>query len=199
MRYVNQLEYPDIPYLTRTSLQGEEKEKGKSTTIKSSGCGLCSAVMVAHRLIPNCKFELEDALQLSYDAKANEHVGTDYKRYAPAFAEKLNLLLEDTSDIERLRFCLRTGGAAVAHVGGDTKERVGIFSHGGHYIAVISEEPDGRLAILDPAYWENKYEEEGRIGKVEMVQNVIALCDGEVLKEDTSTRKPSYHLFWRKK
>ncbi len=198
MKYVNQLEYPDTLYLTRISLKGEEREKGKSTTIKSSGCGLCSSVMVAHRLIPNCKFELEDALQLSYDAKANLNIGTSYKHYAPAFAEKMNFRLETTSDIDRLRYCLRTGGAAVAHVGGDTKERVGIFSHGGHYITVICEEPDGRLAILDPAYWENKYEEDGRKGKVQVVNDFIALCDGETLKEDTSTRNPSYYLFWRK-
>ncbi len=113
MKYVNQLEYPDVPYLTRISLEGEEREKGKSTTIKSSGCGLCSSVMVAHRLIPNCNFELEDALQLSYDAKANLNVGTNYKYYAPAFAEKMNFRLETTDDIERLRYCLRTGGAGL--------------------------------------------------------------------------------------
>lgn len=198
MKYVNQLEYPDTLYLTRISLEGEEREKGKSTTIKSSGCGLCSAVMVAHRLIPNCKFELEDALQLSYDAKANLNVGTNYKYYAPAFAEKMNFHLETTDDVKKLRYCLRTGGAAVAHVGGDQENYIGVFSHNGHYIAVIGEESDGRLAILDPAYWENKYEEDGRKGKVQIVNNVIALCDAQVLKQDSASRKPSFYLFWRK-
>ena len=198
MYYINQLDYPDIKYLTRTSLEGEEGEKGKHTTVESSGCGLCASIMVAHRLLPNCTFSIEDALQLSYEAEANYNVGTCYKRYAPAFKEKLGLILEDTDDSERLLYCLRTGGAAVAHVGGDQKNYIGVFSHGGHYIAVIGQEPDGRVAILDPSYKEGKYEEEGRKGKVEMKNGVIALCDVEVLKKDCASRKPAFHLFWRK-
>ena len=72
MKYVNQLEYPHWLYVTRTEMEDEkEREKGKTTTVRSSGCGLCSAVMVAHRLIPNCEFELRDALDLSYAVEAN--------------------------------------------------------------------------------------------------------------------------------
>ena len=62
MKYVCQLEYPDLLYVTRTSLEGEAREKGKTTTIRSSGCGLCSAVMVADRLLPNCQFSLRGQL-----------------------------------------------------------------------------------------------------------------------------------------
>ncbi len=71
MKYVNQKEYPDLLYVTRFELEGEEREKGRTTTISTSGCGLCAAVMVADRLIPDSKFSLKDAIRMSYDLKAN--------------------------------------------------------------------------------------------------------------------------------
>ena len=93
---------------------------------------------------------------------------------------------------------VRTGGAAVIHVGGDREGHIGVFSHGGHYVAAISEDRDGRIVILDPSFFEGKYEEEGRKGLVEMKNRVIALCDMQVLIDDTANREPHYHLFWRK-
>lgn len=196
MKFVNQLDYPHLPYVTRTKLEGAEQEHGKTTTISTSGCGLCSAVMVADRLLPNCHFELEDALALSYDTEANHQLGTDYRIFAPAFAEKLGLTYEGTSDPDRLLHCLRTGGAAVANVTA-RDGYVGLFTKRRHYIAVISEEPDGRVAILDPSYCEGKYEEEGRQGKVEM-KGVLAICTLPVLVEEASEPDISFHLFWRK-
>ena len=196
MKFVNQLEYTDLPYITKTKLEGKEHEHGKTTTVRRSGCGLCSAVMVADRLLPNCQFEIEDAIQLSYDSEANHKRGTDYAIYAPAFAEKMGLIYEGTNDADRLLHCLRTGGAAVAHVTA-REGYVGLFTKRGHYIVVINEEPDGRVAILDPSYFEGKYEEEGRQGKVEM-KGVVAICDLQILVEEASEPEVSFHLFWRK-
>lgn len=197
MKYIKQLDYPHWLYITRNGLDGEEREKGKITTVRSAGCGLCSAIMVADRLVPNCEFGLKEAIDLSYESSANHKVGTDYKIYAPAFAKKMGFRLEMTNDLEQLRYCLRTGGAAVIHVGGDYEGHVGVFSHGGHYVAAIAEEADGRIAILDPSYKPEKYEEDGRKGKVEVKCDVLALCDVQVLAEDTATRDPSLYLFWR--
>ena len=150
MKFVNQKDYPEIPYITRQLCDKEEdREKGKTTTISSSGCGLCSAVMVADRLIPNCEFGVQDAVDLSYECKANIKIGTAYTRFAPAFAEKLGLDYEMSNDPERLRYCLRTGGAAVLHIKGANRgDYVGVFSSGGHYVAAVSEERDGRIALV---------------------------------------------------
>ena len=197
MLYVNQLEHPHLRYITKTTMDEKNREWGKNSTVRSSGCGLCSAVMVADRLLPNCNFSLTDAIDLSYEVEANHKRGTDYKRFAPAFAEKMGLKLEMTSDPDRVRDCLRTGGVAVAHIGGDREGHIGVFSHGGHYVAVIAEEPDGRISILDPSYKENKYEEEGRQGKVELKYGVVAVCQLQVLSEDCANHSPSYFLFWR--
>jgi hypothetical protein len=125
-------------------------------------------------------------------------VGLDYKIYAPAFAENLNFDLEMTSDPERLRYCLRTGGAAVIHASGDREGHVGLFTHRGHYIAAVSEERDGRIVILDPSYKEGKFEEEGRQGLVEVKNGVMAICDMQTILDNTVNRLHPFYLFWRK-
>ena len=198
MKYINQRDFPDWPYVTRTEMDEAQREKGKTTTVRSSGCGLCSAIMVADRLRVDSQFGLGEAIDISYEVNANINVGTNYKRFAPVFAERLGLEWVPTNDPEELRQCLRTGGAAVVHVGGDREGHVGVFSHKGHYIAAISQERDGRIAILDPSYKPGKYEEEGRKGLVEMKDGVIALCDMQVLIDDSANRDPHFHLFWRK-
>lgn len=176
---------------------GAEQEKGKTTTVRSSGCGLCSAIMVADRLLPNCEFGLKEAIDLAYATNANFEVGTNYQVYAPALAEKLGLKLEMTNDIGQLLNCLRTGGAAVLNVGGDYEGHIGVFSHGGHYVTAVGVEADGRVTILDPSYKTDKYNEEGRKGTVELKNQVIALCDVQTLEKETATRDPGLYLFWR--
>ncbi len=197
MKYVNQLEYPHIPYITGCDLEGKAREEGKSTTVKTSGCGLCSAVMILDRLLPNCDFDLEKAMEISYESGANRRFGTNYPKFGPLLAEKYGLKFEMTNDMASLLKCLKTGGVAAANVGGDREGYVGVFSHVGHYIVIIGVEPDGRLAILDPAYEENVYEEEGRKGKVEMKAGVIALCTPETLQKEIDNRNPGLFLFHR--
>ena len=196
MKFLNQLEYGNIPYITMTELSEEEKQVGKTTTIKNAGCGLCSAVMVADRLIPNTTFSLNDAINLSYEVKANTKRGTQYKIFAPIFAKKLGLKLEMTDDIKRVSYALKTGGVVVANVCGDYENHVGVFSHGGHYVTVINLEEDGKVAVLDPSIKDGKYDEDGRKGKVE-VKGEIALCSLKTLEKDCKMRTPAFYLFWR--
>lgn len=198
MRYINQLEYPDIPYITRTSMQGENYETGQKTTIRSSGCGLCAAIMALDRLLPNLEFTLEEAVELSYQSGANTTVGTNYSCFAPAFAKKFDLKLLGSMDVEDLQHCLRTGGVAVVLVRGDRKDQKGLFTKRGHYMTVIGEEPDGRLAILDPSYKPGKFDDPAHHGKVEMKNDVIVLCSPAVLDEEANPNRLCYYLFWRK-
>ena len=198
MRFINQLDYAHIPYITRTSLHGEEYEKGQKTTIRSSGCGLCAAIMAVDRLLPNVSFTLEEAVELSYACGGNTVVGTNYFCFAPALARKFDLKLLASIDIGDLINCLRTGGVAVILVRGDRNGQKGLFTNRGHYITAISEEPDGRIAILDPSYREGKFSSADHLGKVEMKNGVIALCAPEVLAQEANPNRLAYYLFWRK-
>ena len=197
MRYVNQKKYPDKIYVTRANPEDPRHEIGKTTTVSNAGCALCSAVMVADRLLPNFKFELEDVMAISYEAKANWSAGTS-RAFFPAFGEKLGLRYEPGSTVEELKHCLQTGGAAMVTVSEVKGEHVGLFTHGGHVMAIIGVEPDGRIAILDPSNVPGKFEEEGRVGKVEVREDGIILCDPEILHEETRARQPgAYFLYWR--
>lgn len=198
MRYICQLDYPHIPYITRTSLQGEDYEWGQKTTIRSSGCGLCAAIMVADRLLPNVEFTLEQAVELSYESKANTVVGTNYARFAPAFAQKFGLKVQASMHIEDLQNCLRTGGAAVVLVRGNRDGKEGLFTNRGHYMAAISEEADGRIAILDPSLKNGKFDTPDRKNKVELENGVIVLCSPQILEEEVNPHSFHYYLFWRK-
>ena len=198
MKYINQLDYPHLSYITRTGSKDPEKRAyGLTTTVATSACGLCAAITVVDRLLVNVDFTIEDAIQMSYDLNANRTPGTHYGIFAPALAERFGLELETTDDPERLLYCLRTGGCAVAESGGDREGHIGLFTHGGHYITVIAEHKDGRLVIIDSALKEGKYDEEGRKGKVE-VKGALLLARLEDLVEDTANIKVPFYLFWRK-
>ena len=197
MRYENQRKHPHMLYVTRTSLEDEEREKGRTTTIKSSGCGLCAGIMAVDRLLPFYEFSLEDAIQLSYDSDANRVVGTSYVRFGPALAEKFHLRYQMSDKLEDLIDCVRTGGAAVVLVGCPEEGKPGLFTKSGHYITVINEEPDGRLAILDPSFTPDKYETEHRKDKVEIKHGVVIICKPEILHAETKGKTGPYYLFWR--
>ena len=200
MKFVNQRDYPHWLYVTKTDLDEEQQARGRVTTVANSACGLCAAVMVADRLLPNCDFDLSAAIDLSYEVKANHKAGTDYRRFAPAFAEKLGFRFRPSAEMEELRHCLRTGGAAIILVRGDREEQVGLFTSIGHYIVALNEEPDGRFALLDPDFYVEKFERPGCEGKVAIKNGVIVLCSAEVLAEEAEeAHKTSgpYYLFWR--
>ena len=198
MKYVNQKQYPDLLYVTRANPEDPYHERGKTTTVASAGCALCSAVMVADRLLPDSTFTLEDAIALSYEAGANRSAGTS-RKFFPAFGEKLGLKFEIGSTVEELKHCLQTGGAAMVTVSEVKDEHPGLFTHGGHVMAIVGVEPDGRFVILDPSLVPGKFEEEGRKGKVEIKNDVLVLCEPEVLHHETRARQPgAYRLYWRK-
>ena len=194
MKYVNQKDYPHWLYVTKTDLEEPLCTKGKTTTVASSACGLCSAVMVADRLLVNSNFELKDAIDLAYATKANYSNGTSYQRFAPAFAEKLGFEWEGTNDPERLRYCLRTGGAAVIHIGGDREGHIGVFSDSGHYV-VVAEADGDEIGVLDPMYRPGRFDIPGRKGKVRMEGNV-AYADWRILRDDCFERP--FFLFSKK-
>ena len=191
MLYLNQLDYEHIPYEHNLDAGGPPPGKG---TAAAAACGPCCLCMMVENLTLG-HMELTDCLKLSGELGANRQMGTDLKILGPVVAEKFGLTFETTDEVEVLVEHLRRGGMAVANSGGDREGYTGLFTHGGHYIAVLST--DGTDAcILDPSYKEGKYEEEGRQGKTE-VHAPFVYCSLDVLKEDCSNRSPAFYLFGR--
>ena len=193
MLYLNQLNYPDIPYEHNVAGGGPPEGKGN---VAAAGCGPCCLCMMVENLTTE-HLDLMDCLKMSADLKANMERGTDLKILGKAVAEKFGLGYSTTSDIEVLADHLRRGGMAVANAGGDREGYNAVFSHGGHYIAVISVDGD-TACVLDPSYKPGKYEEEGRQGKAAVAEPFV-YCSLEVLRKDCENRDPSFYLFSRKK
>ena len=95
MIYVNQLENAHVMYACNVANDTPDKGFLHHSTLDRTGCGICSALMVADRLRVDPDFSMKDALQISYDTGANHAAGTDYKLYGPAFAEKFDLKFMD--------------------------------------------------------------------------------------------------------
>lgn len=165
MYYLNQKNYPHVSYPTLTDIP---ELMNANSTVSSAGCGLCAASMVVTNLT-GTEFPLIDCLELSLAVNANHSPGTDMDVLAPYVAERFHLDLVMTEDPELLRQHLIRGGMAVATATGDRPEdgHIGLFSHGGHYIAVVGiDEDQEHIVVLDPSQVPGKYEEEGRVGQV---------------------------------
>ncbi len=199
MYYVSQLDYTYTPYPTRTDPDHPDHAGGESTTIRTSGCGLCSAVMVAHNLLGDVPFTVMDALALAMKTGANHGRGTDYRIFAPAFSERLGLTFETTGDGEKLSRHLAEGGCAVAHVRPRPDGSPMVLSRrAGHYVAVIGRESDGRYVVLDPAFSEEKYGDPVRLAKTQ-VKGKIVLIEPEALYADTAAAGERGFYLFRKK
>lgn len=198
MLYISQRDYPDVPYPTKTDIPGDEY--GMNTTVASSACGVCAAMMLVDRLCVNAHFPLEEALKLAYDTGANHALGTDFGIYGPAVADRFHLEYRVSDSPEELEDCLAGGGCAIALCSArrDDPGYTPVFTYKSHYITVFSRERDGRFCVLDPNYYEGKFEEADRRGKVE-VRGLVCLVSRRVLMEDTEGEaERRFHLFWRK-
>ena len=193
MFYINQLDYASIPYLHNTEGGGMPLDKRNAA---AAGCGPCCLCMIVENL--TCyHLDLLHALRLSEDLGANKKEGTNLQILGAAVAEQYHLDFKTTDDICEMLACLRNGGMAVANSGGDRDGYTGLFTHGGHYITVVSAD-EKEVCVLDPSYKPGKYDEEGREGKVEVCYPFV-YCSIETLKKDCENKKPAYYLFARKR
>ena len=136
MKYINQLLYENVPYPTDAKNPDSPMQSG---SIKRAGCGLCCLCMVVDCLTTQ-SLPLEECRDLAIMHKANLDPGTDLKVLSPVIAQKYSLKYSSTNDSQEMIHCLQNGGCAIANVGGDRDDGnyIGVFSHGGHYITVIS-------------------------------------------------------------
>lgn len=192
MLYINQQDYPDIPYPTNAS----DKTSSSYTkgTVATSGCGLCAMCMVVEHLTMK-ELSLEDAIRLSFETKANMHVGTNLMILGKAAADKFGLTMTVSNDLKDVRACLKKGGRVIMNVGGDHDDHIGTFSDVGHYVVIISY-ADGLFCVLDPAYRVDKYTIPGRKGKIKE-DGLFLYTKAKVLLEDTENRDPGFYLFTR--
>ena len=129
-------------------------------SIREAGCGLCCLAMMADRLTVQ-SLSLRRLVSLSRKHQANLHPGTDMEILGPVIAELLDLDYSVTNSVKTAVNCLKRGGSVIANTGGDREGYTGVFSHGGHFILLLSG--TGRdVCVLDPSNKPGKYDEPGR-------------------------------------
>lgn len=193
MLYLNQKDYPDVPY--QHNLKHGGAPAGHAN-IASAGCGICCMCMIVDQL--TCRdLSLTDCRDLAEDVQANLSGGCDLQILGPEVARRYELTCSFSDDIADVRACLQSGGRAVANSGGDQEGHIGLLSHGGHYVVLTAVEND-RYCCLDPSWTKEKYQEEGRKGKVTEHWPFVYLRESD-LQKDCASRHPSYYLFARKK
>lgn len=194
MKYINQLEYPHIPYRTRTK---DDSVKDKSGDVAKSGCGLCSICMILEHLI-DVDLSIEECVAISDACEANHSVGTDMSILAPVIAERYGLDYRNTNDLSEAIEHLRCGGEIIAHMGVPEGKEVGILADVGHYVCLIAT--DGKeFCVLDPAYTPEKYAHPYRAGRVNVAHAPFLYAPIDLVYEDARPGRVRYHLFSRKK
>lgn len=187
MKYYNQNNYGNVPYPSPTA---------PNATIKSGGCGPTCAAMIVSNLTSKV-VDPKAMATYAIQKKARVSGGTDMQVLSKAIAADYGLTYATTNDESVLLQHLRSGGIAIANVGGNRPGYKGVFSDGGHYVVVAGLAPDGKAMVLDPGYYAGKFNKFGRVGKVTVKGNECH-CAITVLVQDTSNRNPGYYLFARK-
>lgn len=186
-KYFNQNNYTNVPYPSPSL---------PKATVKSGGCGVVCAAMIVSNLTNQTVLPPQMATY-AMQKKARVSGGTDMNALAKALRADYGLPFKTTNDENLLREHLKSGGMAVANVGGNRPGYTGVFSDGGHYVVVAGPSSDGRVIVLDPGYYVGKFNLAGRKGKV-TVQGNYCICDMAVLAKDTENRSPAYWMFERK-
>lgn len=196
MKHIIQRKYSYIPYPQYTD--EPENPRGKKGTIRSGGCGVCSACMIVDQLTTE-KFSVRECAQLSFSVGGNHSSGTDMTRLGPALAEKFNLDYKETYDINEALQALREGGRVIALVGGIEPDNRGIFTKGGHFIVLIAVDDKDEICILDPNWTSKtfpKWEKQGLV----RTEGTLVYTSPEVLHQEVKKLgDPSYSIFRRKK
>ena len=195
MLYLNQLEYPHIPYITHTK---HEHIIDKVYSVARSGCGLCCLCMAVDALTTKT-LPIEECVRLSEECGANYGAGTDLSMLSPIVAQRYGLDYRTTDDPDEMLVCLQAGGFVIVHVECYPEDEVGLFTKTAHYMSVVST--DGtQVCILDPAYTPEKYHLEGREGKVNDQNAPYLYSHKDTLHAHTTWKNPKYpkyHLFTR--
>jgi hypothetical protein len=186
--YYNQNNYGGYPYPSASK---------PKATVKSGGCGVVCISMIVEGLT-NKRFPPPVSAQYSINIGARASGGTDMRKLAKSIANEYGLDYTISNNSNDLRDCLINGGVAIANVSGNTG-KTGLFSDSGHFVVVNSyNSKNKKVHVMDPGYYNGKYELAGRKGKVE-ADSQGGSCLLSVLHADCAGRSPRYYLFKKRK
>lgn len=185
MFYYNQNNYSNVSY---------NKPDGTKATVKSGGCGVCSACTVINSLADKELYSVSAMAKFSIENKARTNYGTDMIKLLTALCKKNKGFSFTTScDVKKLVSHLKSGGMAIVNQG----DVYDVFSSAGHF--VVADKLDGdNIDILDVGNYSGKYDTKTRKSRiVKKTKNGCVVSQAEIKKatQDRNTDKlPAYYL-----
>lgn len=191
MLYIDQKQYAHIPYPHNLNNGGCVEGRDNAGT---SGCGMCCACMMVEHLTTKT-LDVEEAVKMAIDNKANLGAGVNMKILGPLVAEKFDLSYRLSESKEEAIEQLRKGGRVIALTTKKEDGTAGLFTKRKHFILLVATDGD-QVCILDPYVYPGKFQEEGRAGKVREDAPFL-YCSWDVLMEEVNPTA-CFHLFGRK-
>ena len=150
-------------------------------TIKTSGCGICSACMIVSNLSDTV---IEPPQMADYSVKNGyriDGVGTSFGLYT-AIAKKYNLKMVQVFDIESAIRCVKNGGLVVCSTNGGTNK---LFSTAGH-LFVMSGIVGSDVEFVDPDFYEGRYSNSYRKARSYIINGKVYVNKNEAKKHITT-------------
>ena len=127
-------------------------KKRPNATIATSGCGVCSSLMIIENST-TYRISIEEFTQKCLDNGCRTPTGSDMDSCGRLLQKEYGFEFERTNDIEKLKEHLKKGYLAVACVG-----KIPLFSFtGGHFMVIAGLLDEDNAVILEPNSREGKY------------------------------------------
>lgn len=184
--YYNQNDYANIPY---------NKPNGEKATVKSGGCGVCSACIVFNTLAQKELYSVKKMAEFSIDCGARINNGTDEKTLLTALCKSTKgFSFTTTNDVKELTAHLKKGGMAICNQG----NAYNVFSTAGHYV-VAWKMFDKNIEVVDPQTYTGKYDKAPRPKRIVTKTAYGCIVKPSEMKKATADRSPCYYLVTYKK
>ena len=181
MFFYNQNNYGNVDY---------SKPDGSYATVKSGGCGVCSALMVLNNLYGREVMTVAQMAKFSQNCGARIMDGTNMTTLMNALCDKYDIKYKATIYDKELLQCLKEGGMAVINQGDDYE----VFSSAGHFVAGYKLASADTVIVLDPDLRDGKYQRSPKCERiVKQVGNEIYAKIGQIGLA-TQDRNPCYFL-----
>lgn len=148
--YDLQTNYPNTPYTTASGLPA-------GATISSGGCCPTSVGNILRNFLKIQEATTKEVCKIAISSGARYDGGTDCVQLLAACKKKWNNFeyKKCTSDTE-MKEHIQNGGRAIAHTPGSSGGATGLFSSGGHFVAIIGSS-GSKLKVADPYWYSNKW------------------------------------------
>lgn len=185
MYYYNQNNYGSVPY---------PRPSDKSATVKSGGCGVCSACMVMNNLAGKELYSVRQMAEFSIKNGARDNAGTNVKTLLSALCKANPDFSYKTSNSSLdLVNHLKKGGMAICNQG----DVYNVFSTAGHFV-VAYRMSGNNIEVLDPQMYSGKYDAYRRPQRIVKKTEHGCIVSVKEMVRATADRSPAYFLISKK-